>query len=71
LTRTDLNNLAEALFVFLNLVLIDLSILSVQFLQEVVEVTLEPQRCVIGLLCRDVQPCFGLHVLLAVTILLK
>ena len=42
-----------------------------QLLQKVIQVPLEPQSCVVGLLCSHIQPSFSLHVLLPLTILIK
>ena len=71
LARTYIDYLPEALLIFFYLVLIRLSILPVQLLQEVVQVPLMPLGRVIGLLCSDVQPRLSLHVLLAFTGLLQ
>jgi len=44
--------------------LVDLAVFSVKLLQEIVEIALEPQSRIVGLLSRNVEPRLRLHVLL-------
>jgi len=67
----DINYLLKSLLVFLKLILVDFTLFSMQLLQKVIQVSLEPQSCVIGLLSRHIEPSFGLHVLLALSVLIE
>ena len=71
LACANFDDLTEALFILLKLVLVNFSIFSVKLLEEVVEVALEPCSRIVRLLSRNIEPSFRLHVLLTLTILLK
>lgn len=63
--------LPQSFLVFLKLILVDFTFFSMQLLQKVIQVPLEPQSCVVGLLCSHIKPSFCLHVLLPFTVLIK
>ena len=69
LSCIHVNDLSEALLVFLNLVLVWFDIFSVKFLEEVIEILFEPISRIIRLLRSNVQPGLGFHILLAFTCL--
>ena len=70
LPRAHVNELSQSLFIFLDLVLVWLTILAMKLFEEVIEISLEPCRCVIRLLRRNVDPSLGFHVLLSLAVLI-
>mmetsp|Transcript_8182 Transcript_8182/g.9875 ORF Transcript_8182/g.9875 Transcript_8182/m.9875 type:complete len:289 (+) Transcript_8182:675-1541(+) len=63
LARIDFDNLAQALLILLYLILVNFTIVTMELFQKIVKVTLEPLRCVVSLLCGNIKPSFGFHVL--------
>lgn len=70
LTGIHINYLSQTLLVFFNLILVCFSVFSVQFLQEIVEVSFEPSRGVIYLLGGQIYPGLRVNILLSFAILI-
>lgn len=62
--------LPQTLLVFLYLILVCFSIFSVQFFQEIIQITLKPSCGVIYLLSRQINPGFSVNILLTFTLLI-
>ena len=62
-STSQVQHLHDSFFILFQLVLINLNVISVELLQEVIQVSLKPKCSVIAALSRNVQPCLCLHIL--------